>query len=141
MINGTGILVHTNLRPGPARRRRHRALSAIGSNYNNLEYGLTGGARGGRAAYLEHGLALLCGAEAATVVNNNAAALVLILRHFCAGGRRARSSSRAASWCRLAADSGSRRSSSRAARGCARSARRTRRRSTTTRGPSRARRR
>src|SRR4029450_11732886 len=44
---------------------------------------LAGGARGGRAAYLEQGLAVLCGAEAATVVNNNAAALVLILRHFC----------------------------------------------------------
>ena len=58
-------------------------MSSIGSNYNNLEYGLTGGARGGRAAYLEQSLALLCAAEAATVVNNNAAALVLILRHFC----------------------------------------------------------
>ena len=44
---------------------------------------LTGGERGGRAAYLEHNLAVLCGAEAATVVNNCAAALVLILRHFC----------------------------------------------------------
>jgi L-seryl-tRNA(Ser) seleniumtransferase len=55
----------------------------IGSNYSNLEYGLMGGARGGRAAYLEQALAALCAAEAATVVNNNAAALVLILRHFC----------------------------------------------------------
>ena len=54
----------------------------IGSNYTNLEYGLTSGSRGGRAAYLEKCLALLCGAEAATVVNNNAAALVLILSHF-----------------------------------------------------------
>ncbi len=55
----------------------------VGAQYNNLEYDLGGGARGGRAAYLEHNLALLCEAEAATVVNNNAAALVLILRHFC----------------------------------------------------------
>ena len=59
------------------------AVSRIGSQYNNLEYGLAEGGRGGRAAYLEHNLALLCGAEAATVVNNNASALVLILRHFC----------------------------------------------------------
>jgi len=51
--------------------------------YNNLEYGLSGGGRGKRAGYLEQNLALLCGAEAATVVNNNASALVLILRHFC----------------------------------------------------------
>src|SRR6185436_3010479 len=48
-----------------------------------LEYALDAGARGGRAAYLEHGLAILCGAEAAAVVNNNAAALLLILEHFC----------------------------------------------------------
>ena len=59
------------------------AVSRIASQYNNLEYGLAEGGRGGRAAYLEHNLALLCGAEAATVVNNNASALVLILRHFC----------------------------------------------------------
>jgi seryl-tRNA(Sec) selenium transferase len=37
----------------------------------------------GRAGYLEHCLAILCGAEAAAVVNNNAAALLLILAHFC----------------------------------------------------------
>src|SRR5205807_4072345 len=40
------------------------------------------GQRGNRAAHVEHNLAVLCGAEAATVVNNCAAALVLILRHF-----------------------------------------------------------
>ena len=71
------------------------AAVSIGAQYNNLEYDLGGGARGGRAAYLEHNLALLCDTEAATVVNNNAAALVLILRHFCqdavAPGGRARS--------------------------------------------------
>ncbi|MGH9689987.1 MAG: L-seryl-tRNA(Sec) selenium transferase [Candidatus Acidiferrales bacterium] len=83
VINGTGILAHTNFGRAPLGPAVIEALSKIGSHYNNLEYGLTGGGRGNRAAYLEHNLALLCGAEAATVVNNNAAALVLILRHIC----------------------------------------------------------
>ena len=83
VINGTGILVHTNFGRAPLGAAVIETLSRIGSNYNNLEYGLTDGARGGRAAYLERCLALLCDAEAATVVNNNAAALILILRHFC----------------------------------------------------------
>jgi L-seryl-tRNA(Ser) seleniumtransferase len=83
LINGTGILIHTNFGRSPLGPDVIEAMSRIGSNYSNLEYGLIGGTRGGRAAYLEQSLAVLCGAEAATVVNNNAAALVLILRHFC----------------------------------------------------------
>ncbi len=83
VINGTGILIHTNFGRAPLGPAVIEKLKTIGSNYNNLEYDLTGGARGGRAAYLERALSLLCSAEAATVVNNNAAALVLILRHFC----------------------------------------------------------
>jgi L-seryl-tRNA(Ser) seleniumtransferase len=83
VINGTGIVIHTNLGRAPLGSAVVDALSKIGSNYSNLEYDLTGGSRGGRAAYLERSLAVLCGAEAATVVNNNAAALVLILHHFC----------------------------------------------------------
>nr|AAY89284.1 selenocysteine synthase [uncultured bacterium BAC10-10] len=83
VINGTGILVHTNLGRAPLGTGAMAALSTIGSNYSNLEYSLASGGRSGRAAYLERGLAVLCEADAATVVNNNAAALVLILRHFC----------------------------------------------------------
>jgi L-seryl-tRNA(Ser) seleniumtransferase len=83
VINGTGILIHTNFGRAPLGPAVIEKLNIIGSSYNNLEYDLTGGARGGRAAYLERALSLLCSAEAATVVNNNAAALVLILRHFC----------------------------------------------------------
>jgi L-seryl-tRNA(Ser) seleniumtransferase len=82
VINGTGIIVHTNLGRAPLGDEVVAALAQVGSRYNNLEYDLTGGRRGGRAAYLEHNLAVLCGAQAATVVNNNAAALMLILRHF-----------------------------------------------------------
>jgi len=80
VINGTGILVHTNFGRAPLGHAVMEAVSRIGSQYNNLEYGLVEGGRGGRAAYLEQNLALLCGAEAATVVNNNASALILILR-------------------------------------------------------------
>ena len=82
VINGTGVLIHTNLGRAPLGSAAIETLTSIAANYNNLEFDLGGGERGGRAAYLEHNLALLCGAEAATVVNNCAAALVLILRHF-----------------------------------------------------------
>src|SRR5437762_6655354 len=88
VINGTGVLVHTNLGRSPLGPAVVETLQAIAANYNNLEFDLSGGERGSRAAYLEHNLALLCGAEAATVVNNCAAALVLILRHFTSGERK-----------------------------------------------------
>jgi L-seryl-tRNA(Ser) seleniumtransferase len=82
VINGTGILVHTNFGRSPLGPEVVQALSEVAANYNNLEYDLGSGERGGRAAYLENCLALLCESEAATVVNNCAAALVLILRSF-----------------------------------------------------------
>jgi L-seryl-tRNA(Ser) seleniumtransferase len=92
VINATGVLVHTNLGRAPLAEDSIRALTSVGANYSTLEYNVSDGARGGRAPYLEHALAILylehalailCGAEAATVVNNNAAALVLILEYFC----------------------------------------------------------
>src|SRR5205814_10234090 len=90
VINGTGIIIHTNFGRAPLGPAVVETLKTIAANYNNLEFDLTGGQRGGRASYLEHNLALLCGggAAAATVVNNCAAALVLILRHFTSGERK-----------------------------------------------------
>ncbi len=85
VINGTGIIVHTNLGRSPLGPTVVEALQTAAASYTNLEFDLTGGERGGRAAYLEHNLALLCGAEAATVTNNCAAALLLMLRHFTSG--------------------------------------------------------
>ncbi len=81
VINGTGIVIHTNFGRAPLGPAVIESLSAIAANYNNLEYDLSTGQRGHRAIYLERNLALLCGAEATTVVNNCAAALLLILRH------------------------------------------------------------
>ena len=82
VINGTGVLLHTNLGRAPLPEAAIAAIAEVGASYNNLEYDSQTGERGSRAAYLEHNLALTCGAEAATVVNNCAAALVLMLRHF-----------------------------------------------------------
>jgi L-seryl-tRNA(Ser) seleniumtransferase len=50
LINGTGILVHTNLGRAPLGPSVVETLRDIAANYNNLEYDLTGGERGGRAA-------------------------------------------------------------------------------------------
>jgi L-seryl-tRNA(Ser) seleniumtransferase len=75
VINGTGIVIHTNFGRAPLSSEAMHALNEIGPAYSNLEYDLAKGERGGRGAYVETALALLCEAEAATVVNNCAAAL------------------------------------------------------------------
>ena len=82
VINGTGIVIHTNFGRAPLSSEAMHALNEIGAAYSNLEYDLAKGERGGRGVYVESALALLCEAEAATVVNNCAAALLLIVTHF-----------------------------------------------------------
>ena len=82
IINGTGIIVHTNFGRAPLPEQAAEALHHIASCYNNLEFDLATGERSHRGQYLEQALAVLCQAEAATVVNNCAAALVLVARHF-----------------------------------------------------------
>lgn len=82
VINATGVLIHTNLGRAPLGSEAARAVSEIAGNYSNLELDLASGERGSRGVYVESALALLCGAEAATLVNNCAAALVLALTHF-----------------------------------------------------------
>ena len=82
VINGTGIVIHTNFGRAPLAPAAIRALRESGPAYSNLEYDLVTGERGPRATYIEHALALLCKAESATIVNNCAAALVLIVQHF-----------------------------------------------------------
>jgi len=88
VINGTGILAHTNLGRAPLGTQAVQRLTEIAAGYSNLELNLETGERGPRASYLEAAIALATGAAAATVVNNCAAALVLILRHFTSGPRK-----------------------------------------------------
>lgn len=82
VINGTGVILHTNFGRAPLSTRALESIAQIAGSYSNLEFDLASGGRGERAGYSEHNLAVLCGAEAATVVNNCAAALVLIVCHF-----------------------------------------------------------
>ncbi|HYY13278.1 MAG TPA: L-seryl-tRNA(Sec) selenium transferase, partial [Chthoniobacterales bacterium] len=82
VINGTGVILHTNFGRAPLADRARELFDQFATSYSNLEFDLGTGQRGNRAEYLETNLAILCGAEAATIVNNCAAALVLIVRHF-----------------------------------------------------------
>ena len=87
VINGTGVIVHTNLGRAPLARRTADFVAKAAAGYANLEFDLATGERGPRAGFVEAALADWCGAEAATVVNNCAAALILALRHAVANGR------------------------------------------------------
>jgi L-seryl-tRNA(Ser) seleniumtransferase len=82
VVNGTGIILHTNFGRAPLNATAVRHVAEIAARYHNLEFDLASGGRGSRAVYLEQCLALACGSESATVVNNGAAALLLIAHHF-----------------------------------------------------------
>jgi L-seryl-tRNA(Ser) seleniumtransferase len=92
VVNGTGIVIHTNFGRAPLAIKTNRALAEVSSGYSNLELDLVTGERGQRGGYVQTGLALLCEAEAATVVNNCAAALVLIANYFTTRNVRRRTS-------------------------------------------------
>ena len=53
VVNGTGIVIHTNFGRAPLASEAIRALHEIGSGYSNLEYDLATGERGRRGAYVE----------------------------------------------------------------------------------------
>lgn len=85
VINGTGVLVHTNLGRAPVSRAAAEAMSLVASRYTPLELEIDSGKRGGRMSEISEMLRLLTGAEASLVVNNNAAAVMLVLSELCNG--------------------------------------------------------
>ena len=85
VINGTGVVLHTNLGRAPLGKRALRNLNEMGRNYNNLEIDLETGERGSRYRHVEELLTTLTGAEAGLVVNNNAAAVLLGLTALARG--------------------------------------------------------
>ena len=85
VINGTGIIVHTNLGRSLLCQDALDRLQLIGSGYSNLEYDLEAGKRGSRYVHAEAILCEITGAEGALVVNNNAGAVVLALNTLAQG--------------------------------------------------------
>ena len=85
VINGTGVVVHTNLGRAPLSEYALDRVGEVGRGYSNLEYDLDAGARGSRQDHLATVLRDLTGAEAALVVNNNAAAVLLALAALAEG--------------------------------------------------------
>jgi len=85
VINGTGIIIHTNLGRSPLAEDILENLKQIAGGYCNLELYLPLKKRGRRGGFAEELLCLLTSAEDALIVNNNAASVFLILREFGAG--------------------------------------------------------
>ena len=77
VINGTGIILSTNLGRAPLPQTTVDRLSEILLGYSNLEVNLQNGKRGERMTALTELLSMLTGCDSAIVVNNNAAAVVL----------------------------------------------------------------
>jgi len=87
VINGTGIILHTNLGRACLSEKAARAVYEASRAYSNLEYDLETGKRGTRYSHVENILCRLTGAESALVVNNNAAAVLLVLSALTQGGQ------------------------------------------------------
>ncbi len=85
LINATGVILHTNLGRAPLSAAAQDSLSAVSTQYTNLEYDLVSGDRSRRDRLVEPLLKEALGCEAATVVNNNAAAVFLILNSLAVG--------------------------------------------------------
>lgn len=85
VINGTGVVVHTNLGRSLLSEKAVEHINEVSTNYSNLEFNLEANGRGIRYDHVEEIIKRITGAEAALVVNNNAAAVIITLKAMCEG--------------------------------------------------------
>ncbi|MGZ5443883.1 MAG: L-seryl-tRNA(Sec) selenium transferase [Thermoanaerobaculia bacterium] len=85
VINGTGVIIHTNLGRAPIHSSIWSEAAEIVSGYSNVEFDLDKGERGARDEHLTSICRTLFGCEAAILTNNNAAGTMLLLAAVAAG--------------------------------------------------------
>ncbi len=80
VLNGTGVILSTNLGRAPLPEQVIEQLSKALCSYSNLEFDLEEGGRGERTEQISNLLGLLIGSQAAIVVNNCASAVMLAVK-------------------------------------------------------------
>ena len=86
VINGTGVILHTNLGRSPLSKSAIAASIKAAQGYSDLELDLETGKRGSRQKSIINILNQLTGSDDALVVNNTASALLLSLTSLAKGG-------------------------------------------------------
>jgi L-seryl-tRNA(Sec) selenium transferase len=87
VLNGTGVVLHTNLGRAPLANSAAEAVNALARGYTNLELDLPTGERCNRDHHLTALLCELTGAEDGFAVNNGAAAVLLAVTALAGPGR------------------------------------------------------
>ena len=87
VLNGTGVLLHTNLGRAPLGSDARAALENVLPGYACVEFDAETGGRGRRQDHIRAAARDLFGAEDAIAVNNNAAAVFLALAALARGRR------------------------------------------------------
>lgn len=85
VINGTGVIIHTNLGRSPIGREVWNRAGDLVTRYSNLEYDLDNAIRGSRHAHIDVLAGEVFGCEAAILTNNNAGATLLLLATLASG--------------------------------------------------------
>ncbi|MCK4903513.1 MAG: L-seryl-tRNA(Sec) selenium transferase [Candidatus Marinimicrobia bacterium] len=85
VINGTGIVLHTNFGRAPIGKKVLQNINKKLSGYVNLEVDLETGKRGDRLNHLSDLLAAITKTDGGIIVNNNAAAVLLVLNTLAEG--------------------------------------------------------
>ena len=79
VINGTGVILHTNLGRAPISQSSMDAAISAGLEYSALEVNISNATRGGRNEAISTCLIVSTGCERGFIVNNNASATLLAL--------------------------------------------------------------
>ncbi len=85
VVNGTGVIVHTNLGRSPINAELWQSVTDVNTHYNNLEIDLSTGKRGKRKGIIQTLMTHLVKGEDTLVVNNNASSVYLMLHELTQG--------------------------------------------------------